>query len=323
MVMDNISDRLGRIELKLEALAGKENDSFKEVDLVECARLIWVQKWKVAVITAVFAITFAAISFSLPNVYRSEALLASALDESGGGVDGIASQFGGLANLAGVSLGSAKDEKTNIALETLTSRAFVFEFIQKHELLVPLLASKGWDPVKNELVYDSDIFNSETGEWSWKGVGEPTMQVAYKEFVRRLKVVQDKETKFVTVSFSFYSPNFAKKCVDLLVLGINDEIKRRDVLEARNSIRYLTEQLGATSVAGMRAVFYELIEDQTKTVMFSEARKEYVFKTLDPAIVPEEKYGPKRLLLIAAGILIGLVVAVSGVLVMFSGKNGK
>ena len=59
--------------------------------------------------------------------------------------------------------------------------------------------------------------------------------------------------------------------------------------EAGKSIEYLKQQVANTSLADLQAMFFELIQSQTETVMLAEVRPEYVFKTIDPAVVPEEK----------------------------------
>lgn len=51
--------------------------------------------------------------------------------------------------------------------------------------------------------------------------------------------------------------------------------------------------------------------------MFSEIREEYIFKTIDPAFIPEEKISPKRVLICIVGALFGLMM---GILVVL-GKN--
>jgi hypothetical protein len=39
----------------------------------------------------------------------------------------------------------------------------------------------------------------------------------------------------------------------------------------------------------METVFYQLIEEQTKNMMLTQVKAEYVLKTIDPAQVPEKK----------------------------------
>ncbi len=79
-----------------------------EIDLRELFSVIWKGKWLIIAITTVFAIASVVFAVLQPNIYKSEALLASASEEQGGGLSALASQFGGLASLAGVNLGAKR-----------------------------------------------------------------------------------------------------------------------------------------------------------------------------------------------------------------------
>ena len=65
-----------------------------------------------------------------------------------------------------------------------------------------------------------------------------------------------------------------------------------------------------TSLADLQAVFFDLIQSQTETVMLAEVRQEYVFKTIDPAVAPEEISKPSRALICVLGALLGGVLGV-------------
>ena len=49
--------------------------------------------------------------------------------------------------------------------------------------------------------------------------------------------------------------------------------------------------------------------------MFANVRDEYVFKTIDPALVSEEKFKPKRALICIFGTLLGCFIGVTIVLI--------
>jgi len=325
-----IEEKLEKIEAQLEAMstlqgqfygaqyAGEASD---EIDLRELWDALWNCKWLIMAVTFVFAVASVLYALSLPNIYKSEALLAPAEESSGGGLASMGGQFGGLASLAGVNLGGGAADKTTLALSVLKSREFIFYFIEKHSLLVPLMAAKGWDREKDELIIDSDAYNPTTGVWvrdvSPPNKPKPSMQKAYNEFTQRLSVSQDKESSYISLGFESYSPSASKQWVDWLVEDINLKLKERDVAEAERSIKYLKAQLEKTSVTDMQSIFYELIEEQTKTIMFAEVRDEYVFKTIDAAVVPELKSKPKRALICIFGIMLGGFLAAVTVLVRY------
>ncbi|WP_404363756.1 hypothetical protein [Marinobacter sp.] len=49
----------------------------------------------------------------------------------------------------------------------------------------------------------------------------------------------------------------------------------------------------------MQQLFCQLIESETHTVMLASAQTVYIFKRVDPAVIPQEKTEPKRALIAA------------------------
>ncbi|MFT6842374.1 MAG: hypothetical protein ACJASR_001141, partial [Psychroserpens sp.] len=295
-----------------------------EIDLRELWNAIWSGKWVIIAVTALFAIASVFYALSLPNIYKSEALLAPADSEQQGGLAGLAGQFGGLASIAGVNLGDAKADKSTLALEILKSRDFLSRFIKKHDILPNLMGLKGWDIGKKKLIYNDEIYSVDTETWVrdaklLKGA-KPSLQEAKREFDRIFRVEKNAETGMINLSIQHYSPYVAKSWVEWLVEDINTDMKERDKQDAENSIMYLQSQIEKTSVLEHRTLLYQLIEEQAKTLMFAEVRKEYIFKTVDPAILADEKYKPNKILLIIIAIILGGILSCLYV-VLFSSKN--
>ncbi|MBT1443014.1 LPS O-antigen length regulator [Shewanella sp. JM162201] len=287
-----------------------------EIDLRELFSVIWEGKWLIIAITTVFAVGSVIFAINQPNIYKSEALLAPASAEgSSGGLAAIASQFGGLASMAGINLaGKGGADKTQLAIEVLKSRQFIGEFVEKHQILPELMAVDKWNMADNSLTFDPGRYDSVSRTWVREVVppqnAEPSKQEAYKVFIGKLSVNQDKESGMVKMSIEHQSPYIAKQWVDWLVTDINRVMKERDVAEAMRSTEFLNKQIELTNVADIRAILYKLVEEQAKIIMFAEVRDEYVFKTLDPALVPEEKAKPKRALICVLGTLLGGMLAV-------------
>ncbi|MCV5223296.1 hypothetical protein OFC57_30760, partial [Escherichia coli] len=93
-----------------------------------------------------------------------------------------------------------------------------------------------------------------------------------------------------------------------LIEDINKVMRERAISETSQNLFYLNEQLDKTSIADMQNTFYKLIEEQTKSLMLAEAQDEFVFKVIDPAIVPDKKDNPNRLLIIIIGSILGLML---------------
>lgn len=286
-----------------------------EIDLRALFSVIWQGKWLIIAITAVFAIGSVVFALSQPNTYKSVALLAPASEEQSGGLSALAGQFGGLASMAGINLSAGGGvDKTQMALEVIKSRQFASDFIQSHNILLDLMAVDKWDMTTDTLIYDSDIYDAQNNKWvrdvKAPFKSEPSMQEAYKEFSKIISVNSAKDTGMVTISVEHLSPSVAKQWVDWLIQDINKVMKERDVAEAIRSSEFLNKQIALTNVADIRSILYKLIEEQAKTIMFAEVRDEYVFKTIDPAFVPENKFKPKRAIIVVVGAAFGFFVSI-------------
>ncbi|MDD2341538.1 MAG: Wzz/FepE/Etk N-terminal domain-containing protein [Tolumonas sp.] len=306
------------------AYLSTQSDS-DEIDLLELWQAIWQRKWLI-IATTFFSVAIAVVvAIFLPNIYTSTATLAPSEEQRGGGLSALASQFGGLASLAGVNLSGGGADKTAVAVEIAGSRQFMTRFVREHKLEVPLMAVKGMDKTTNELVIDADIYDKADQRWIRKVANgksvEPTNWELYKEISKIISVVQDKKSGFVTVTVDYYSPSIAKQWVDWFVADLNNYMKNRDQIDAKRNIEYLKKQLEKTAVADMQSVFYQLIEQQTKTLMLSEVNPEYVFKTLDPAVVAEEKTKPKRALIVILGGILGGMFGVIIALIKYAANR--
>ncbi|KOE77540.1 MULTISPECIES: Wzz/FepE/Etk N-terminal domain-containing protein [Vibrio] len=297
-----------------------------EIDLRELFKALWKGKWLIIATTFVFAIGSVFYALNLPDIYKSDALLAPAESSNGGGLSKMAGQLGGLAALAGVNLGAGESSQTDLAVQVMKSRQFIEAFINKHDLLVPLIAAKGWDLVNNKLILDEELYNPSTGEWLREPDGlrgaTPTAQEAFEVFSKEvLSISQDKESGLYTVSVKSYSPYLAQQWVNWLIDDINKVMRERTIKETSQNLTYLNTQLQKTAVADMQSTFYKLIEEQTKSLMLAEVQQEFVFKTIDPAVAPEVKYGPKRALICFLSTILGFVFSLSVVLLVFVFRN--
>lgn len=297
------------------------------IDLRELIWALWKGKWIVLLFTALFAMGGVMYALSLPNIYRAQALLSPADESQGGGLSAMAGQLGGLASLAGVSLPKGKADKAALAIEVMKSRDFITDFIRRRELLVPLLAPKEWNRETGQLVIDAELYDSHKGVWVREvkppRTAEPSDWDAYKAFSSQLSVSESKETGFITVAFDHLSPNIAAQWISWLVKDINQRMKESDIKEAQTSIDYLQQELNKTSVTDMQQVFYQLIEKQIQNMMLANVRSEYVFKTLDPAVTPQERQSPNRALICVLATILGGMFGVFVVLVGFTLTSRK
>jgi uncharacterized protein involved in exopolysaccharide biosynthesis len=289
-----------------------------EIDLRELFAVLWSGKKLILAITACFALFAVMYALSLPNQYKASTTLVPAQND-GGGLSGALGQLGGLASLAGVSIGGGESSEAQVAQQIMLSRSFIEDFVRQNDLAVEVFAAQGWDRDSNQLKVDGSLFNTETNQWvreppPGKQV-EPSGWELYETFEEMLSVAEDKKTGMVTVSVEYYSPEIAKQWVDKVVAAINTHMQSRKLERVNRNITYLEKQVEKTAIADMKEVFYTIIEEQIKNKMLAKARPEYAFVTVSPAMVPEEKTQPKRALICILGTLLGGMLSVLLVLV--------
>jgi len=290
-----------------------------EIDLRELFTVLWAGKKLIVAITAIFAMVSVGYALSLANQYKASALVSPS-QSGGSSLGAMAGQLGGLASLAGIDIGSGESNETQEAIEIMQSWAFMEEFIQTHDLQVPIYAAIGWDKGSNSLKLDNDLYDATSERWLIEDdeSGEnraPSSWELYEAFRGRVAVSQDKKSGLINISVEYYSPQIAKQWVDLFITTINDYMRARKLEQVNRNIEYLTAQIDKTAIADMREVFYQLVEEQTKSKMLAEASPEYAFVTVSRAMVPEEKSQPQRALVCVLGTLLGGMLSVLWVLV--------
>jgi len=289
----------------------------EEISLAEIFNALYRGKFIITAIVVVFAAVSVFIATSLPNMYKSETKLIAAADSTGG-LSSLSGSLGGLASMAGLSIGGDTNEKTLIAKEMLKSRKFLASFVEKRNILIPLIAAEGVDDQGN-LIINENLYSTELKQWVRNVVAPkpviPAAEDIYYAFQKYLTVYTDNKSGITIISFEFFRADIAQQWLDWLIADINSEIKNRDMVEAKDSINYLTQLIEETDNSAMREAFYLLVEEQTKTLLLTEVREEYVFRAIDPAIFPEEKSSPQRAFICILMTVVGGILAIMFVLI--------
>ncbi|WP_111977883.1 Wzz/FepE/Etk N-terminal domain-containing protein [Algibacillus agarilyticus] len=285
-------------------------------DIINISQLwyvIWLNKVKIIVTTSIFSLLAIVYVLSLPDIYKSSITLAPTKSD-GGSLGGLASQYGGLAAMAGINLGGQSNDVEQ-AIELLESWPFIDNFVKKHDIKADIMAVDKWDKVSGKLIYDEDLYNSATGKWVVKsGETEDLSPSSYKTFRKISKMIfvsLDNKTNLLNIDVEHYSPLVAKKWAIWLANDINKHFQDRDIEETAKNIDYLKNKVLETNITDMQSVFYNMIESQTKVLMLAEVSKEYLLKTVVPPMAPEEKSKPKRGLKVIFITLLGGLMSVA------------
>ena len=290
-----------------------ENESF-DIDLREIAVLLYARKVLILSITFLVSAIAALVLLLLPNVYTSSAVLIPTQSQNGA-LGSLAGQYGGLADLAGISLPAMdEDNKADIAKQLMVSRFFIGNFIQNRDLMPSIMASKYWDFKTEKLYFDETLYLEDQQLWV-RDVDpplkpQPTLLEAHEEFLEAFSIYEDKKSGFITISIRHHSPIVASNVLAWLIEDVNGEIRKRDISDAETSIEYLKGQISDTSLAGLRAIFFKLVERHTEQKMLAETQPEYALKIIDPPYVAIEHTSPNRLLLLILSGGIGFFISI-------------
>lgn len=259
-----------------------------EIDLIVFLRMLWDSKYVVLVITALFGFASLFVAFTATPIYRADVVVARISDTGMTGAASLASQFGGLGRLAGLDLGqSGSGQEAQAVLE---SRQLTEEFIERNELLSEVLPSDG-EP-----------------STLWRAVRH------FRDLV--VSIHEDSAKSTTTVSMEWTDPAIAARWANDYVALANELIRSRALKESESNIEYLRNQVGQTTVVELERVIYNLIETEIQTLMLANARDEYAFSIVDPAVAPEMRIWPRRKVIVLSGGALGVFFGVLAVFVV-------
>ncbi len=269
-----------------------------EIDVRTLFVSIWKRRFWVVGIVSLFAFGAFSASFLITPTYRATTVLVPAeVGSTGGGALGSAlSQFGGLAALAGVDIGSS-GSSTEESLAVLRSREFTEAFIRDEGLMPELFPRAARGESRNP----------------------PTPAKANRLFDREIRtVLRDTRSGLVTVQIEWRDPVMAAEWANILVNRLNAEMRARAIAKTNASVGYLERELMNTAIVDTRAAISRLMEAQINQRMLANVTEEYALRVVDRALPPDadDFVRPRRLLLTTLSGVVGLVLAIFGCLLV-------
>jgi uncharacterized protein involved in exopolysaccharide biosynthesis len=241
----------------------------------------------------------AATGFLRDKQYESTTVVAPVSGESSrlGGLGALASQFGDLASLAGVSTPTAS--KKNEAVAVLQSELLTEAYIKSQNLLPVLLRDTSW-------------LSAHLGRFRATGKDRaPTLWKANQYFKKNVRsVTEDKSTGLITLRISWKDPQLAAKWANDLVKITNTYLRDKAIREAERNISYLNEQALNTNILEARQAIYSLLKGELDNEMLARGRDEYALKVIDPAFPPEKPASLGATALGIFGLAAGFVLSI-------------
>lgn len=292
----------------------------EEIDLKELSIVLWSSRIFIITTTILFILSSVIYSLSLPNIYKSNAILIPVNQQNT-----ISSGLGSLssiANISGINIASGASNDAQEAIERIKSYDFFSMYFIPNVSYENIVATKKWDSVSNIIIYDDNLFDTNTNKWT--DSRKPSLQEAYEEYKDKVFISKDNLTQFITISVNHHSPSIAKRWLDIIIFNINESMREKDQKEAQNAVTYLKNSYASTEIQSIKEVISNLLENQIQVLMLAASKKAYVLEILESPIIPEKKSEPSRSLICIIGAILGVFLSSSIVLVRhFLDKNNS
>ncbi len=256
-----------------------------EIDLLDLWRTLWDSRRLVMAITAVFSLGGVTYSLLAEPRFSAETTLmpANAKTTGGSGLGAALGGLGGLASLAGVSIGGAGNSE---ALAVLKSNDFQRGFIQEQNLM-PLFFPK------NNKSEGKDIRD-----------GLKFLQGGV------LVITEDKKSSLLKVVVSWKDPEVAAVWANALVRRLNSQMRERAINEATANIAYLQQEMASASVVSLQQAVGRLLESEMQKMMLAKGGEEFAYKIIDQATPPKIRVSPKRAVISTVSFLAGIFLSI-------------
>lgn len=262
--------------------------------------LILERRWRLVGVTVPFTILAIIYAVLATPIYRSNILLAPAEEMSI--QSSLLSQLGGLASVAGVSVGGDSSAEP---LAVLTSRGFTHSFIEDFNLL-PVFFSDDWDEA--------------SASWNIRNEKDiPDLRDGFKFFDENVRTVsEDRRTGMVTVTIEWKDAEVAAAWANVLIDRLNRFMREKAIAEAEENIEFLKNEMNATNVAALEQSIASLLERELQKKMLAKGNEEFVYRVIDKAEPGRKPVKPRVVLIVFIATVFGGFVGLASIL--FSGR---
>lgn len=253
-----------------------------DIDFRELGRTIWSGRLRISLFTIIFLAAGLAYALLAPQMFRAEAVLGNADKKS---VPTGIGQLGGLANLAGINIGVGSTQEP---VAVLRSRGFAREFIEKRGLMPVLLEDEisSGDPV--------DIRDAVT------------------KFVEEVRgISEDRKNGLVTLTVEWRDPKVAADWANSMVDLLNDRMRTKSLEESERNVVYLQKEIASTQLVSLQQSLGRVLETELQKLMLARGNEEFAFKIIDPAVAPKLRSSPRRTMVVAFSLIIGLFAGIA------------
>jgi len=286
------------------------NINYKDEDEIDLGEL-WetIKKGKRTIFITVFVIvslTFVYV-LQMPNSYKSEAILIPT--ESGGA---SSSGLGGLAAMAGISLGGGSMTPDVAFQSLLNDYTFMKHFVQKNHIVSHYLQN---DADKNYVFAFGfrglyDLFHSKAK----KEHGDENALIfnTIKKIKGALSISSDKKSGLITVSYIDYNRAYPPKVVNMFLKDASKYLVQNNLKNINNRLKYFQEEISRVEAFELRQSLSQMISQILKEKVMIQSKQYYKcdLLTAPNAAHIKNKSKPKRGLILVVAFVVSMIIGI-------------
>ena len=279
-----------------------------EIDLRELfATIIEGKKIIAIIVLIVVSLTFFYV-LKLPNSYTAKAVLIPTEQDKAASLGGL----GGLAAMAGVSLGTSSSMTPDVAFSSLLENYdFMRSFVEKNEIL----AYHSRDNVDENYVFALgyrgiyDLFQSKAEPFENE---EDAIFELIKSLKANFSINADKKSGLITVSYTDFDRKYAPQMVEMFLHDASLYLVTNNLENVNKKLHYFQKEMAKAEGFELRQSLSSIISKIVQEKVMMQSKQYYQCDLLTPPLEPyiKDKTKPKRALILVVSFVTSLILGI-------------
>ena len=281
-----------------------------EIDLRELWQTIMKGKKVIALIVIIVVTLTLVYALKMPNVYKSQTILIPTAEEGGSSLGGL----GGLAAMAGISIGGGGSMSPDIAFNSLLNN---YDFMKKFVVKNKIVEHYSNPSVDENYVFALDfrgvydLFKSKSKSTEVI-IDEGRIFSTTRILKSNISISSDKKSGLITASYSDSDRDYAPFVIDAFLKEASAYLVANNLKIIDKKLRYFSNEMQVAEAFELRQSLSSMISKilQEKVMMKS---KEYyqcdVLTQATPAYI-KDKTKPKRGLIVVVSFITSIILGI-------------
>ena len=279
-----------------------------EIDLRELWQTI-VKGKKIIVLIVVIVVSLTLVyALKIPNVYKSQTILIPTAEEGGSSLGGL----GGLAAMAGISIGGGGSMSPDIAFNSLLNN---YDFMKKFVVKNKIVEHYSDPQVDKNYVFALgfrgvyDFFKSEASE---NGSEDDKIFKVVKKVKSSVSISSDKKSGLITASYSDSDRAYAPLVIDAFLRDASSYLVENNLKIIDKKLRYFSSEMQIAEAFELRQSLSSMISKILQEKVMMKSKEHYqcdVLTSATPAYI-KDKTKPKRGLIMVVSFITSIILGI-------------